>query len=139
MLPLDLSRLRNAITSLKKAICFKEESKKNFVQDHDDIIRAAVIKNFEFTYELCWKFMARWLEENGAGTAIDGIPMKELFRIAAEQRLIEDPKVWFGFHKARNQTAHTYDDEVAQKVFETVLNFEGEAEKLLKNLEAKNV
>lgn len=42
----------------------------------DDVARNAVkaggILHFEFTYELCWKFIKRWLNENASPAAADG-------------------------------------------------------------------
>src|SRR3989339_681433 len=116
-MPLDLSSLKKAVDSLDRAIKVAVGSR-NPVQD--EVIRAGVIQNFEFTYELCWKFMKRWLELNGGGASIDGSTRKELFRLAAESRLITGVENWFRYHTARNETAHTYDPTKAAEIYSLV-------------------
>ena len=102
------------------------------------LFEAGVIQNFEFTYELCWKFMKRWLENNLGSSYVDGLPRKELFRIAAEHQLISNVSNWFIYHEARNETTHTYDRKKAERVFETAQKFLPDAKELLRNLEKKN-
>ena len=137
---LDLTSLRNAVHSLQSALEFacSLDQTRGLSDSQKDVVRAGVIQNFEFTYELCWKFMKRWLEHNLGSTYIDGVPRKELFRLAAEHQLITGVKEWFAYHDARNETAHTYDQAKAQAVFEAAQNFFTDAVKLLKNLETKN-
>ena len=55
--------------------------------------------------------MKRWLEENVGSASVDGVPRRELFRLAAESRLIADLPRWMEFHQARNQTSHTYEEK----------------------------
>ena len=136
---LDLSSLQKSVISLEKAIRVANGMIKGEVNtDIEEVIRAGVIQNFEFTYELCWKFMKRWLEENATGELVDGVSMKELFRIAAERRLIKDVEAWFSYHKARNETAHIYDVMKAESVYAAVIRFAADAKELLKVLEGKN-
>ena len=136
---LDLNSLQKAVGSLEKAIDVASSIIKEIAStEHEKVIRAGVIQNFEFTYELCWKFMKRWLEGNLGGTYVDGVSRKELFRIAAESQLIEDVEAWFAYHEARNQTAHIYDEHKAEAVFETAKKFLPDAKEFLQNLKNKN-
>lgn len=138
-MPLELTSLQKAVGSLERAIAVSERKIVGSVDtDEEEVLRAGVIQNFEFTYELCWKFMRRWLETNGAGPEADGWSRKELFRHAAESRLIEDPALWFGYHNARNETSHTYEATRAEDVYQSALRFLKDAQLLLKNLQTKN-
>lgn len=136
---LDLSSLQKAVASLERAIKVANAVIDDAVDtDQEEVIRAGVIQNFEFTYELCWKFMKRWLEENAGGSVVDGLTIKELFRLAAERQLIKDVEAWFEYHKQRNKTSHTYNEDTAESVYETTFKFAGDAKDLLISLEAKN-
>lgn len=137
---LDLSSLQKAVKSLDNAVnsYFTNEDNESLSKNDKETLKSGVIQNFEVAYELCWKFMKRWLEENASGQVIDGATMKELFRIAAEQQLIKDVDAWFAYHKARNLTSHTYDANNAVKAFEAAKKFVFDAKAFLKILEDKN-
>jgi len=132
---LELTSFRKAIDSLSESLdWYRDES----TVAPPEILRDSAIQRFEYTYELAWKMMKRWLEVNIGTSYVDGISRKELFRMAAEQRLIDDPLKWFEYHEARNQTSHTYDESTAQDVFSVVGSFLDDAEKFLKALENRN-
>lgn len=136
---LNLSSLQKAADSLQRAVKVASSQIKGKVDtDVEEVIRAGVIQNFEFTYELCWKFMKRWLGINIGSAVVDGIPRKELFRMAAESRLISDVETWFEYNNLRNETAHTYDAKTAEDVYKAAIRFAADAQALLKALEAKN-
>lgn len=136
---LDLSSLRKAVDSLQRAVRVASAQIKGKVNtDTEEVIRAGVIQNFEFTYELCWKFMKRWLEINFGGTSVDGISRKELFRMAAENRLIGDVTAWFEYNGLRNETTHTYDPKTADDVYRAALRFCTDAKAFFGVLESKN-
>lgn len=137
---LDLSSLSKAIESLEKTLKVAENKELAAGLDDDakGAIRAGGIQNFEFTYELCWKFMRRWLGINVGSTYVDGVTRRELFRLSAENRLISDVDQWMEYHDARNETAHTYNEDTADDVFETSRIFLADAKKLLEALKERN-
>ena len=136
---LDLSSLRKAVASLERALRVAASPGPGAPDaDRAEVIRAGVIQNFEFTYELCWKFMRRWLEINVGGPNIDGATRKELFRMAAENKLISDVERWFQYHSARNDTVHTYDSAKASQIYSISTPFAADAKTFLQELERRN-
>ena len=103
-----------------------------------ETLKAGVIQQFEVAYEQSWKMMKRWIEENVGAETVDGVPRRELFRRAAESRLIDDVEHWMRFHRARNETSHTYSSETAEEVYALSLAFLATAEALLAALRARN-
>ncbi len=137
---LELSSLEKAIYSFTRAVrvCKQKIAEENIPQDELETIKAGVIQNFEFTYELCWKFMKRWIEQNISNIAADGVTRRELFRMSAENLLIDDVDEWMQYHQARNLTSHIYDAIVAEDVLASALRFLPVAESLKESLEKRN-
>lgn len=130
--------------SLIKSINILERSVKtaNRVDDSDEdlqeTVRAGVIHSFEVAYELSWKMMQRWLKENIGAASVDGVTQRNLFRHSAENHLIADAERWMDYHKARDSTSHTYNEDAALNVFAEAAEFVHDAKYLLKMLEARN-
>lgn len=138
---LDLTSLRKAILSLERAVQITAEKveKGEAPADEIDLLKAGVIQNFEFTFELSWKFIQRWIRENRTPEDADHPrSRKELFRMAAQSGLIADPLPWFHYSEKRNLTLHTYDRRTAQAVYEAAVQFVGDAGYLLRKLEESN-
>ena len=137
---LDLTSLHRAIVSLEKSIFSYRSLSENSTLTMDDLdtVKAGVIQNFEVAYEQCWKFMKRWIERNVSPDIVDGVTRRELFRVSAENRLIDDVSVWMEFHQSRNLTAHTYDAENAGQAFSSALIFIDAASSFLKRLDVRH-
>ena len=103
-----------------------------------DGLISGVIQNFEVCYELAWKYIKRYLELNLGSSYVDGTSRRELFRLACESLLIDDVDKWMIYHRARNETSHTYDGVTAGEVFILSQQFIHDIKKLLQNLEARN-
>ena len=137
---LALGSFEKAVSALAAVLAKSDDV--DFMNSLDEVarnaIKAGVIQHFEFTYELCWKFMKRWLETNISAGIADGVTRRELFRLAAENRLIDDVEQWMRYHEARNLTSHTYQPEIAQRVYNTAHDFARDAARLLAALEERN-
>jgi nucleotidyltransferase substrate binding protein (TIGR01987 family) len=137
---LDFTAIDKALQSLFDSLEVMQDQAfvKNLNQKQINTIRAGIIQNFEFTYELSWKFMKRWLENNLSSTEVDGVSRRQLFRLAAESQLITDIELWMTFHKYRNLTAHTYDENTAKEVENISQPFSMACQQLVKTLKMKN-
>jgi nucleotidyltransferase substrate binding protein (TIGR01987 family) len=137
---LQLDSLEGAVSALFAVLAKSNDT--GFMGGLDDVarnaIKSGVIQHFEFTYELCWKFMKRWLETNIGPAVADGVTRRELFRMAAESRLIDDVDHWMRHHAARNETSHTYEAKAAERVYQAAHAFADDARHLLLALEARN-
>ena len=83
--------------------------------------------------------MRRWIKENAdVEEAEYPRTRKELFRMAARFSLIKEPLTWFSYGDARNLTSHTYDEDKAETVYETAVDFIEDAKYLLEILQELN-
>lgn len=121
---LDLSSLDKALVQIEESLSFASspEAKANprlFVQ-----FRAAAIKAFEYSYELSWKSIKRFIEVTGPSESqTDVMNFKDLLRLAYEQDLIRNVEAWFDYRDKRNVTSHTYADDKAAQVFAVIPRF----------------
>jgi len=119
---LDTTKLKAAVAALERCIgTYNEFSAVS--ENLKESLQTAVIKNFEVAYEVCWKFMKRWMELNVDPDIFGGKTRKEFYRLAAENGLISNLNEWWEFHESRNKTAHLYSEVTAEEVFETALEF----------------
>jgi nucleotidyltransferase substrate binding protein (TIGR01987 family) len=135
---LDLSSLEKALTSLRDSVDEVAGVLTEMSPILRDTLRAGVIQHFEVAYELSWKMIKRWLEFNVNPESVDGVSRRELFRLAAENQLIDDVDEWMGFHRSRNETSHTYDVTTACEVYDSALDFVNSATLLLARLKQRN-
>lgn len=105
-MPAD-KRLAQQVEHFEKALARLDEV---LALPESPIVRDALIKRFEFTFEMAWKSMYRWLRFKGVD-----IP-QEAFEVvprAFQAGLIGDDASWTRIRQARNKTSHTYDEKIA--------------------------
>ncbi len=125
-------------TSLKQALDTLEDAyREHATQPTNLLMRDGVIQRSEYTCELSWKLLKRYLEEIQGLNDVDALGRKELFRRGHEAGLIEDPVRWFGYHQARNLTSHLYAEGIAQQVYTAARAFFADAAHLLHALETR--
>ena len=82
----------------------------------DELIRMAVIKAYEFTFELSWKTLKDFLAYNG----IDAKLPREVLKQAFTTGLVSDGQLWIDMLEERNLMALTYDDTRARKAVDQI-------------------
>ena len=77
----------------------------------NEVIGMAVIKAYEFSFELSWKTLKDLLAYEG----IDALLPREVLRQAFATGLLQDGQLWIDMLEQRNLMAHTYDVTRAQQ------------------------
>jgi nucleotidyltransferase substrate binding protein (TIGR01987 family) len=67
---------------------------------------------FEMSFELAWKMLKDYLEEEGFTVVSPRDAIKQAFQAG----LLEDGHVWIEALKDRNLTVHTYEEKIALAV-----------------------
>lgn len=123
--------------SLEKAIKQLSQGLKEVEKNPDsELMRDGVIQRFEYTMDLSWKLLQRYLKTIAQIDESDLRTKKDLFREAARLKLVADAGAWIGHYEARNETSHVYDSNKAQAVFERIALFLPDAKNLLENLKS---
>ena len=91
-----LDRFQNVI---EREQSFKQEG-------FEDVFLDAVVKRFEFTYEMAWKALKRYLDYSG----IDAKSPRDVFREAYALQIIKDENIWLDMIERRNLSSHIYDE-----------------------------
>lgn len=84
------------------------------VRQLNDFEADGLIQRFEFTFELAWKLIKSYAEYQGTDKDIMG--SRDAVRWAFENKLILDSDVWMEMIKRRNDTSHTYDEDISADV-----------------------
>ena len=127
---LDVSGLQKAIFSLQKALNEYKINPTEFVRD-------SCIQRFEYTYEIAWKTIKRFLENtNPNPTDIDLMTFQELIREASEKGLLLNGwDSWKLYRIYRGTTSHAYDEDKANEIYNEIPEFLEEVLYLSKQLE----
>src|SRR5205807_3407954 len=86
-----------AITRLDEALALPKDS----------IVRDSAIQRFEISFELCWKFLKAYLEDEHNARCTSP---RTCFRAAFKNGVIEDDPFWIDLIALRNYTVHTYNE-----------------------------
>jgi nucleotidyltransferase substrate binding protein (TIGR01987 family) len=83
-----------------------------------DLERQGLIQAFEFTHELAWNTFKDFLSARGPSAQLYG--SRDATRAAFAAELIEDGEAWMKMIEHRNESSHTYNDDVAGKIMAAV-------------------
>ena len=120
--------------SLKPLSTALQQLNKALAQPENEFIRDSVIQRFEFTFELSWKSMQRFLE---ADRPLADTSTRTVLREAHAQGMITSVEPWFEFQKYRNMTSHIYSEEMSKEIYVKVKAFPALCSHLLNELEQR--
>jgi len=107
-----LNHYRKALLQLKKGV---ELSR---LRPLSEIEQQGLIQAFEFTHELAWNVMKDFFEYQGNFTIMGS---RDATREAFLRNLIADGDGWMEMIKSRNQSSHTYNQEIADEIAGNVI------------------
>lgn len=122
--------MEELLNAFKKAIERLGEALK---EEKTTLNRDAAIQRFEFTVELAWKCVQKFLKEQMIICRSPKECLKEAFKFG----LIDDDQRWLMAFDDRNLTTHTYREEIAEKIFVNLAGYLEIFQKLMDKLEYK--
>jgi nucleotidyltransferase substrate binding protein (TIGR01987 family) len=84
-------------------------------QTGGSILRDATIQRFEFTFEIAWKSLQRYLQHQGLEATGPRQTHKQAF-VAGLIATPEDADVWLAMLDDRKLTTHTYRESLAETI-----------------------
>lgn len=107
-------RWQQRFQNFEKAFRFFETAVEK--EKYTPIEIGGLVQAFEFTFELAWKTIKDYLEEQGIETKFPRETIKEGF----QTQIIEDGHTWIHMLEKRNELSHTYNETVAEKAVEVI-------------------
>jgi nucleotidyltransferase substrate binding protein (TIGR01987 family) len=125
-----LYNLKRSMERLESAMSSRETL---FEEGFSEFYLDIIVKRFEFTYEMSWKSIKRYLAFNG----IDSKSPRSCFKEAYAMEIIADESVWLSMIEDRNLTSHIYSEEEAQGILERIDGYVAAFGGLVKELNAR--
>ena len=103
---------QNALKRLEEAIARYQAS------TSDTLYRDGLIQRFEFTFELAWKSLKEYMEDQGMVLTI--VSPRSVLKEAYAAGMIDNPDIWNEAVNSRNLMSHIYDEETAISIVDRV-------------------
>jgi len=101
---------KKALNQLRKFIDKNELS---------DLEKQGIIKAFEYTFELAWNTLKDFLNYQGEK---DIYGSRDTILRSFQLELIQDGESWMNMLQSRNKTSHTYNEDTAEEVVDSIKN-----------------
>ena len=118
---------KDSVSYEKLIMVFKAFNEVYEIKEKSDIDKTALVKCFEYCYELAWKVLKKLLEKKG----IKENSPRGVFRSAEGEKLIVDAAKWIDFIALRNLTVHTYDAAILEEMLSDLPEFRAEVERFI--------
>ncbi len=104
---------KRAFSLLREALELKSEKGLSALEEE------GVIQRFEYTWELAWKTLKDYLQNEGV--VLDKITPKTVIVKAIEAKIITNREEWMKALDDRNKISHVYDNNVFKEVIENFI------------------
>jgi nucleotidyltransferase substrate binding protein (TIGR01987 family) len=109
-------RWKQRFQNFERAFNFFSKSCK--LENYDELRGAGLVQSFKFTFELAWKTLKDYLQEQGLEVQFP----REVIKQAFTAQLIQDGALWIEMLDNRKELTHTYNQEQAKKAVQTIRN-----------------
>jgi nucleotidyltransferase substrate binding protein (TIGR01987 family) len=111
-------RWKQRFDNFDRAFVLLREVCERGVASLSQLEREGAVQRFEFAFELAWKTLKDYLEENGV--IVDPVTPRNVIKEAFAAKLLDDGQVWIDMLHHRNLLAHTYDFKTFEAALQTV-------------------
>ena len=122
-----LFNFSSALDRFISAVNIKDELKN---EGFEDIYLDLIVKRFEFTFEMGWKAVKRYLEYLGFEAKSPRGSIKEAY----SQNIIDNENIWLEMIEQRNLSSHLYDEYQIKEILEKVEEYKTAFIQLKKHL-----
>ena len=109
-----MNKFESSVADFQKAV---ERLTEILREEKTDIVRDSAIKRFELAFDLAWKTVKAFLEDNHS---IFCASPQNCFREAFRMGIIDYDDFWLEIAKLRNRTVHAYDEVMADEIYEAL-------------------
>lgn len=109
-----------------------EELAEVLKKEKDEFMRDSAIKRFELTFDLAWKTLKSYLEEEKG--LVCHSP-KDCLRQSFQSGIIDYDDFWLEIVDSRNETVHAYDEKLADNIYQILPKILKYFQELLTRLE----
>ena len=111
----------NKFANFYSAVKRLNESNVLYKKNSDnDIYQDALIKRFEFTFELAWKTLRQFMIDSGY--LVKSLSQKGTLAQGYQESILQNELVWVQMLEDRNLSAHDYGSEIAQIIADRISN-----------------
>lgn len=135
---LSTQHLNRCIETLEHSYAMLKQNPKGSIAY--EVARNATIKGFELCLETAGKLVRKALKPYFATPRhVDHLVFKDIFRYAGKHGILpmESIERWFSYRDNRNDTAHDYGEEFAEKTVSLVREFLDDVKKLSESIDAR--
>lgn len=108
------TRWKQRFDNFDRAFVLLREARDPGIDSLSQLEREGAIQRFEFAFELAWKTLEDYMEENGM-LVTPAFP-RNVIKEAFKARLIDDGQVWIDMMLDRNRLSHRYNSEIFNEV-----------------------